>query len=141
MQVMKFPFPEVNATLNGISMMLLTVGFILIKNGKRQEHRATMMSALGVSILFLISYVTYHIQVGARTPFNGIGMWRPIYYAMLISHIILAAVIVPLVIRTFYLGMTNRFAQHQRWAKWIFPLWYYVSITGVLIYFFLYQWF
>ena len=138
---MNFPFPEVNASLNGCSTLLLTAGFILIKNGKRQAHRTMMMSALLVSIVFLISYVTYHIQTGARTPFNGTGAWRSIYYSMLISHIILAVVIVPLVLRTFYLALTSRLEQHRRWAKWTFPLWYYVSITGVLVYFFLYQWF
>ena len=135
-------FPKLNASLNGVATLLLTVGFILIKLKKIEGHRWCMLSALCVSILFLISYVSSKIILkGVHTPFGGEGFWRPIYYTMLISHILLAIVIVPLVVRTFLLAIKGKFEKHRAWARWTFPLWYYVSITGVLIYFFLYQWF
>ena len=135
-------FPKLNASLNGVATLLLTAGFILIKLNKREGHRWCMLSALCVSILFLISYVSSKIILrGVHTPFGGEGFWRPIYYTMLISHILLAIVIVPLVVQTFLLAIKGKFEKHRAWARWTFPLWYYVSITGVLIYFFLYQWF
>jgi putative membrane protein len=134
-----FPFPEVNAALNGFAGILLTAGFINIRLKKINAHRFCMISALAVSVVFLCSYLTYHYQTGARTPFRGEGFWRPFYYTMLISHIVLAIVVVPLVLRTFYLGIKGKFSLHRRWAKWTFPIWYYVSITGVLVYLFLYQ--
>lgn len=135
------PYPEINASLNGCATALLTVGFIFIKMGRVLWHRIAMISALCVSVVFLVSYLTYHAQTGARTPFSGEGMWRFIYYFILFTHIVLAAVIVPLVLRTFYLAIKGRFALHRVWARWTYPLWYYVSVTGVLVYFFLYQWF
>lgn len=134
--------PAVNATLNGIATVLLTIGFILIKSGKREAHKKAMVSAFVVSIVFLVCYVINRIKVhGMHTEFGGEGIWRMIYYPMLISHIILAMVIVPLVLRTLYLAVKGRFDSHRKWARVTFPLWYYVSITGVLVYFFLYQWF
>lgn len=136
-----FPFPEINAGLNCTAALLLTAGFLLIKIRNIRAHRACMVSAFGVSVLFLICYVTYHYQTGARTPFGGEGVWWAVYYAMLVSHVLLAVVIVPLVIRTLLLAVKGNFETHRKWARVTFPLWYYVSVTGVLIYFFLYQWF
>lgn len=134
--------PAVNATLNGIATLLLTVGFILIKRGRKQGHGIAMFSAFCVSVIFLITYVVHKILVDwQHTPFGGEGFWRLFYFILLISHIILAMAIVPLVLRTLYLAARKRFEAHRRWARWTFPLWYYVSITGILVYFFLYQWF
>ena len=135
------PFPEVNASLNGAATICLTVGYILIKRGKMFAHRCAMITALSVSALFLMSYLTYHYKTGARTPFGGEGVWAYIYYGMLISHIILAVVILPLIFKTFMFAIKGQFQRHHKWARWTFPLWYYVSVTGVLVYFFLYQWF
>lgn len=136
------PFPEINAGLNALATVFLTTGFILIRMGKRHQHRIAMTSAFVISVLFLISYVTSKIiRKGMHTHFAGEGVWVPIYYSMLVSHIILAIVIVPLVLRTLYLAANERFGEHRRWARWTFPLWYYVSVTGVLVYFFLFKWF
>lgn len=133
--------PAVNASLNGLAAVLLTAGFICILNRKISAHRACMQSAFVVSAIFLVCYVTYHVHKnGHPTPFGGTGAIRPVYYTMLISHIILAIVIVPLVLRTLWLARSARFEEHRHWARRTFPLWYYVSVTGVLIYFFLYQW-
>lgn len=135
-------FPKVNASLNGIATLMLTLGFILIKLDQQRAHRRCMLSAFCVSVLFLLSYVSSKIILkGVHTPFGGEGLWRPIYYGMLLSHILLAIVIVPLILRTLSLAIKGKYEQHLAWARWTFPLWYYVSITGVLIYFFLYQWF
>lgn len=134
--------PAINAVLNGLATILLTIGFILIKLDKQQAHRTCMLSAFGVSIIFLITYVLHKILVqGLHTAFGGEGWIRTFYYVMLASHIILAMVIVPLVLITLVHAFKGRFDKHQAWAKWTFPLWYYVSVTGVLVYFFLYQWF
>ncbi len=123
-------------------MVLLTIGFLLIRNGKKDAHRKAMISAFTVSCLFLAGYVTNRILVkGVHTEFAGEGMWAAIYYPMLISHIILAMAIVPLALRTLYLAVKGNYEKHRRWARVTFPLWYYVSLTGVLIYFFLYRWF
>ena len=137
-----FPFPELNASLNGLATVLLTLGFILIKLKITRAHQYSMVSAFVVSVVFLISYVTHKIVAhGIHTPFSGAGVWRTIYYSILISHILLAIIIVPLVLRTLFLALTNQFERHRHWARFTFPIWYYVSITGVLVYFFLYQWF
>ena len=137
-----FPFAELNASLNGVATILLTLGFIFIKINNIKTHRFLMVSAFIISIIFLISYVTHRIVAqGIHTPFNGEGLWRILYYSILISHIILAIIIVPFVLRSLFLAFTNQFEKHRFWAKITFPIWYYVSITGVLVYFFLYQWF
>lgn len=134
--------PALNATLNGLATVLLTAGFIFIKSGKMNAHRACMLSAFGVSVVFLITYVLHKILVrGVHTPFGGEGFIKTLYYGMLISHIILAIAIVPLVIITLRHAIAGRLIVHRQWARWTFPLWYYVSVTGVLVYFFLYQWF
>ncbi len=140
--MMGFPFPELNASLNSLATVLLTLGFIFIKIKKIRAHQYLMVTAFIISIVFLISYVTHRIIAqGVHTPFNGEGFWRTVYYSILISHIILAIIIVPLVLRTLFLAFTNQFERHRFWARITFPIWYYVSITGVLVYFFLYQWF
>jgi len=133
-------FPAVNASLNAASALFMTAGYIAIKTKRIAAHRACMLCAVSVSTAFLVCYVIYHIWKGEPTRFGGTGAIRQVYFTMLISHILLAIAIVPLVLRTFYLATKGRFAQHRAWARWTFPLWYYVSITGVLVYFFLYQW-
>ena len=134
--------PAVNATLNGCATVLLTAGFVLIRSGRIQWHRNCMVAAFAVSVVFLITYVLHKVLVrGVHTPFGGEGAIRTVYYAMLISHILLAIVIVPLVLVTLNHAIKGRFVRHKAWARWTFPIWYYVSVTGVLVYFFLYQWF
>jgi len=134
--------PALNASLNGLAAILLTAGFILIKQRQIMAHRICMVSAFSVSVVFLITYVLHKILVrGVHTPFGGEGFIKTFYYVMLTSHIILAIVIVPLVLITLSHAFAGRFDRHRAWARWTFPLWYYVSVTGVLVYFFLYQWF
>jgi uncharacterized membrane protein YozB (DUF420 family) len=133
-------FPALNAGLNGTAAVFLTAGFILIKRKHVSAHRAAMLAAFAVSVAFLACYVAYHLQTGARTPFGGTGPIRAVYFAMLISHILLAMAILPLILVTLTLALRGRFDRHRRWAQWTFPLWYYVSVTGVLIYFSLYHW-
>lgn len=141
--------PAVNASLNGLATLLLTAGFVLIKidrNANKNAHRACMLTAFGVSAVFLACYLLHKgLRASAgdavNTSFSGEGFWAWIYYPMLISHVLLAMVIVPLIFITLYHAFKGRFEKHRAWAKWTFPAWYYVSITGVLVYFFLYQWF
>jgi uncharacterized membrane protein YozB (DUF420 family) len=130
--------PTVNATLNGISGVFLLIGYVLIKRGQINAHRNAMLSAFGSSTLFLISYVIYHAQAGSR-PFTGQGAIRYFYFAILISHVVLAAAILPMAISTLSRGLRGRYAEHKRIAKWTFPVWMYVSVTGVLVYLMLYQ--
>lgn len=130
--------PALNATLNGISALLLITGFILIKQGRRQTHKKVMLTAFGVSVLFLLSYLIYHAYAGS-TPFTGQGWVRPIYFFILISHIILAAVIVPLALITLLRALREQFDTHRKIARWTLPLWLYVSVTGVVIYVMLYH--
>ena len=127
-----------NAALNSIAAILLLVGFVSIKQGRVRAHRACMLGAFGVSVLFLVSYLTYHYQVG-DVRFAGRGWVRPTYFAMLISHIALAAAIVPLAIITLSRALRGRFAAHRRIAVWTWPIWMYVSVTGVLVYLMVYQ--
>lgn len=133
--------PGINAIFNAIATVLMTFGFIFIKQGRREAHRAMMLSAGGVSAIFLIGYVTHKYLVGGvHSPFGGEGLIRKVYYTMLISHIILAAAIAYLVPRTFYLALKGDFERHKWWARFTYPIWYYVSITGVLVYLFVYRW-
>jgi len=133
--------PALNAALNGLATVLLTIGFIFIKLGNRDAHRRAMISACVVSAVFLVGYVAHKAMVrGVHTPFGGEGGIRTVYYVMLFTHIILAIAIAYLVPRTFFLAIKGDYERHRAWAKWTFPIWYYVSITGVLVYFFLYQW-
>ena len=134
--------PTINACLNGIATVLLTMGFIFIKSRKIFPHRVSMVSAFLVSVIFLAFYLLHKYLVqGVHTPFSGEGFWKSFYYTMLISHIILAILIVPLILKTLSLAISGKFEQHRAWARWTFPIWYYVSVTGVLVYFFIYQWF
>jgi len=134
--------PALNAALNGLATVLLTAGFLAIHRHAKVLHGWCMASAFGVSVIFLITYVAHKILVGGvHTPFGGEGIIRGIYYGMLISHILLAIIIVPLIIGTLYHVIRRNFDSHRSWARITFPLWYYVSVTGVLVYFFLYQWF
>ena len=130
--------PAVNAFLNGTSAVLLSAGFVFIRRKHIAAHRACMLSAFGVSALFLVSYLVYHAQAGS-VPFQGRGWVRPVYFALLLSHIVLAAVIVPLALTTIHRAWTGRFDRHRRIARWTLPIWLYVSVTGVLIYLMLYQ--
>lgn len=133
--------PALNAGLNATATVLLTAGFVLIKTGRRDAHRKCMTAAIAVSVVFLVTYVLHKVLVhGVHTPFGGTGAIRPVYYTMLFTHIVLAIVIVPMVLRTFLFAKRGELDRHRAWARWTFPLWYYVSVTGVLVYFFLYQW-
>jgi putative membrane protein len=133
--------PTLNAALNGVCTVLLTIGFVLIKRERIAAHRAVMLSACAVSAVFLVGYVTHKFLVrGVHTPFGGTGAIRSVYYAMLISHVLLAMAIAYLVPRTFSFAIRGQFERHKAWARWTFPIWYYVSVTGVLVYFFLYRW-
>lgn len=130
--------PTVNASLNALSAVLLSIGYVAIRNGKREVHRRLMLSACGTSVLFLVSYLTYHALAGS-TRFTGEGWVRPVYFAILLSHTVLAVVIVPLVLLSVYNGLRNRIEFHRRISRWTLPIWLYVSVTGVLVYLFLYQ--
>ena len=134
--------PTLNACLNGVSTVLLTAGFIYIKSGREKAHRACMISAFSVSVIFLFFYVLHKYLVNfEHTSFGGEGAWRYFYICMLVSHIVLAMAIVPLVLTTITLAIKGKRERHRAWARWTFPIWYYVSVTGVLVYMFLYQWF
>ncbi len=130
--------PTINATLNTISAILLVIGYVQIRQRKIDTHKKCMLAAFGVSVLFLISYCIYHANVGSKS-FTRQGWIRPIYFTILVSHIILAFTIVPLALRTLYLAWREKFDKHRRIAKITFPIWLYVSVTGVLIYLMLYQ--
>jgi len=133
-------FPVINASLNGTSAILLVTAHRFIKRGRMAAHRALMFTAVLTSTLFLISYLWYHAHVGSIR-FQGQGWWRKVYFTILISHTILAAAIVPLVIVTLSRALRERFDRHRTIARWTYPLWLYVSLTGVLVYFMLYRWF
>jgi uncharacterized membrane protein YozB (DUF420 family) len=130
--------PALNATLNAISFVLLVIGFYFIRRRQWRIHRAFMIAALVTSALFLTSYVIYHAQVGS-VPFKGTGWIRTVYFAVLIPHVILAAAIVPPILVTVSRGLSARYDQHRRIARWTLPLWLYVSITGVIVYLMLYR--
>lgn len=129
--------PALNATLNGTAAVLLLIGWVHIRRGRRAAHRAAMLGACAVSTLFLASYVVYHANVGSR-PYGGTGLLRVVYFTVLITHIVLAAAIVPLVAVTLVRALRERFDRHARIARWTLPLWLYVSATGVVIYLMLY---
>lgn len=132
--------PTLNACLNTTSAVLLVIGRIAISRGNRGLHKRLMIGAVSVSILFLISYLTYHAMHGS-TPFTGQGTVRTVYFAILLSHTVLAAAIVPMVIITLRRGLAAKFALHAAIARWTFPVWLYVSVTGVLVYLMLYRWY
>lgn len=128
----------VNAVLNGTSAVLVATGVVLIKRGRRVWHKRVMIAAVITSSLFLVSYVYYHAHVGS-VRFQGQGWPRPVYFGILISHTILAAVIVPFVLVTLTRGLRGRYDKHKRSARWTYPMWLYVSVTGVVIYVMLYH--
>jgi uncharacterized membrane protein YozB (DUF420 family) len=130
--------PHLNALLNATSGLLLVTGYLFIRRRKINAHRNCLIAALITSVLFLASYLTYHYFHGS-TRFMGQGAARPIYFAILITHTILAAVIVPFVAVTLYRAARGQFAKHMRVARWTFPMWLYVSVTGVIVYLMLYQ--
>jgi uncharacterized membrane protein YozB (DUF420 family) len=133
-------FPALNASLNGASAALLLTGRVLIAKRRMAGHRTCMIAAVVASALFLACYLFFHFKVG-NILFLGQGWARPVYFAILISHVILAMVIVPLAIVTLNRGLRARYDKHRAIARWTWPLWMYVSITGVIVYFMLYQWF
>lgn len=136
--------PAVNGSLNGLSAVFLSAGFFFIKRKRQIAHRNCMIAAFITSVLFLICYLTYHFYLAyalhrGPTRFSDPAWFRPIYLAILISHTILAVVIVPLILITLTRGLKGRFIDHRKIARWTWPLWMYVSVTGVVIYFLLYQ--
>ena len=130
--------PAVNATLNALSGVLLVVGYVLIRLRRIEQHRRVMIAAFITSSLFLICYVGYHAQVGS-VRFTRQGFVRPLYFTILITHVTLAAVVLPLAIVTLRRGLGARYVQHRAIARWTLPIWLYVSVTGVLVYVLLYQ--
>ena len=130
--------PAVNAVLNGISAVLLVVAWILILNRRIDAHRRVMIAAFSTSSLFLICYIVYHAQVGS-VRFTRQGLVRPIYFGILITHVTLAAAVLPLAIVTLSRGLKARYDRHRAIARWTLPIWLYVSVTGVLVYVLLYQ--
>jgi len=133
-------FPALNASLNGTSAVLLLTGRVLIAKGRMAAHRVCMIAAVAASLLFLGCYLYFHAKVG-NIRFLGQGWARAVYFAILISHTTLAAIIVPLAVITLNRGLRARYEKHRTIARWTWPLWMYVSITGVIVYFMLYQWF
>jgi uncharacterized membrane protein YozB (DUF420 family) len=130
--------PAVNACLNGLSTVFLTVGYVFIRRREMRRHRACMIAALVTSALFLTSYLVYHAQVGS-VPFPGQGSIRFVYFAILITHVVLAAIILPLALMTVSRAFARRFDRHRRIARVTLPLWLYVSVTGVVIYLMVYR--
>lgn len=135
--------PAVNACLNGTCAVLLTIGYYQIRKGNQETHRRMMISAFVVSCLFLISYITYHTYVSqvlhrGPTLFRDPEWFRPIYLVVLLTHTVLAALIVPMVLVTLWLALKGRYTAHRKIARWTWPIWMYVSVTGVLIYLLLY---
>jgi uncharacterized membrane protein YozB (DUF420 family) len=130
--------PALNATLNGVAALFLLAGYVLIKRRQIPAHRACMLSALLVSALFLVSYVIYHGNAGSK-PFPGTGSIRALYFSILITHVVLAAAILPMAIVTLSRALRERFDLHVRIARWTLPIWLYVSVTGVVIYVMLYH--
>jgi len=129
--------PTLNAVLNGISALLLCSGYVFIRRRQIEAHRACMIAAFAVSVLFLISYVTLHAQVGS-TSFTGTGWVRPLYFFVLITHIVLAALVPFLAIVTLWRAWRERFESHARLARWTLPIWLYVSVTGIVVYLMVY---
>ena len=131
--------PAVNACLNGLSAILLTTGYVFIRRGNKIAHRNCMVSAFVTSTIFLICYLTYHFTVRTVTRFEKPEWFRPVYLTILLTHTVLAVVIVPLVLMTLGRAVKQRFDLHKKIARWTWPLWMYVSVTGVVIYLLLYR--
>jgi uncharacterized membrane protein YozB (DUF420 family) len=140
MQVSLTFYPALNAVLNGSSAILIGTGFCLIKRGRRDAHKRVMLAAFVTSTLFLVSYLYYHLVLRAGvTHFQGQGLSRPVYFTILISHTILAAVVVPFILVTLAHALKGKFARHKAIAPYTFAIWMYVSVTGVVIYLMLYK--
>jgi len=131
-------FPVINATLNGSSAVLIATGRVLIRRGNMAAHRAFMIAAVVCSSAFLVSYLWYHVHVGS-VHFRGQGAARPVYFVVLISHTLLAGAVVPLIIITLLRGLRGSYDRHRAIARWTYPIWLYVSVTGVVIYVMLYH--
>jgi len=132
--------PTLNALLNLTSACLLVTGYFFIRRRWIPQHRLCMLGALSASTLFLVGYVTYHFHQGT-TRFTGEGMVRPVYFAILLTHTVLAAAVAPMAVITVVLAFRERFDRHRRLARWTLPIWLYVSVTGVVVYLFLYLWY
>lgn len=130
--------PAVNATINGIAAVLLAIGWVLIRRGRVREHRAVMLAAFGCSILFLVSYLIYHYQVGS-VAFQGQGPIRTVYFSVLITHTVLATAVPILAVITLTRAFRRHFPRHRAIARWTLPIWLYVSVTGVVVYWMLYR--
>jgi putative membrane protein len=135
-----YDLPAINATLNGIATVLLGSGYVAIKQGRKELHKTLMISALVVSAAFLACYLVYHYHAGSK-PFPDLGWIKTVYLLILVPHIILAAVMVPMILKTFWHAFRGEWESHKKIARWTFPIWMYVSLTGVVIYLMLYQWF
>lgn len=131
-------FPGLNASLNATTAVLLLAGWGLIRSGRREAHRWTMVTAFLVSALFLACYLWYHAHHGV-THYEKTGLMRTVYFAILGTHTILAVVVLPFILRALFLAAKGRFEEHRRWARWAFPAWLYVSVTGVAVYWILYR--
>jgi putative membrane protein len=130
--------PGVNAALNATSAVLLSIGWWLIRQGRVQQHKRVMIAAFSVSVAFLVSYLAYHAQVGS-VRFTKEGPIRILYFSILLTHTVLAAVIVPLILISLSRGLAGKYARHRAIARWTMPLWLYVSVTGVIVYLMLYR--
>ena len=137
---MSLSHPALNALLNATAAILLLCGWVMIRRRRVEVHRRFMIAAFGTSTVFLLSYLLYHYTAGA-TRFTGSGWIRSLYFALLISHTVLAVFVPPLAVIAIWNGLKMRVETHRRFARWALPLWMYVSVTGVLVYFFLYHWF
>lgn len=129
--------PTINAALNATSAMLLAAGFVFIRRRQVNAHRACMVAAFGTSVVFLACYVVYHLQAG-HVSYTGLGLARAVYLSILFSHVLLAVAVVPLAIVTLYRAARGRFERHRAIARWTLPIWFYVSVTGVVVYCMLY---
>jgi uncharacterized membrane protein YozB (DUF420 family) len=130
--------PALNASLNGVAALFLIAGYVFIRRRQMPAHRACMLCAFAASALFLVSYVIYHANAGSR-PFPGTGPVRVVYFVILVTHVVLAAVILPMALLTLSRALQQRFDRHMAIARWTLPLWLYVSVTGVVIYVVLYR--
>ncbi len=131
-------FPALNASLNAVTAVLLLTGWGFIRAGKREAHRWTMVAAFSVSAVFLACYLWYHAHAGV-THYQKTGLIRVVYFTILLSHTVLAVAVLPVILRALYLAAHDRFEEHRRWARWAFPVWLYVSVTGVTVYWILYR--
>ena len=131
-------FPALNASLNAACAVLLLTGWVLIKTGRREAHRWAMVSAFACSAVFLACYLWYHFHAGS-VRFQKTGPIRTVYLTILLTHTVLATAVLPVILRTLFLAAKGRFEEHKRWARWAFPVWLYVSVTGVTVYWMLYR--